>query len=71
MMANGDIKDLWNKVTSISEEGCALRKGDDDRMSRIERSNERIHQRLDWIMVFLIGNLAALVTNFAMRWAGK
>lgn len=70
-MANGDLKDLWRKVSEIAEDGCAQRKGDTDRMERIEKSNDRIHTRLDWITVLLVGNLAALAINLASRFLGK
>jgi len=70
-MANGDLKSLWDKVSKIAEEGCALRRGDEERMKRTEEANRRIHTRLDWITYMLIGNLAALALNLASKFLGK
>jgi hypothetical protein len=72
-MANGDgeIKDLWKKVSDIAENGCAQRKGDEERMKRVEESNRRIHGRLDFITYALIANLAALIINLASKYLGK
>ena len=71
MVANGDMKELWDKVAKLSEQGCALRGGDIERMARMEKQNDRIHSRLDWITVLMVGNLAALALNLASKWLGK
>ncbi len=70
-LANGDLKDVWKKLSEVAEYGCAQRKGDEERMSRIEKGNDRIHSRLDWITVLLVGNLAALAINLASKYFGK
>jgi hypothetical protein len=70
-MPNGDLRDIWEKVSKLTEKGCALRDGDIERMARIEKQNDRIHARLDWITVLMIGNLAALAANLAKIWLVK